>query len=431
MLIYLLCLANFFCLAFYIENTPILFCLAILGILSFFLPEKTRPTATVFLFLAFYLYFSLCDIFLFPDTSGTVMYRKMLYSFFSGLAVFYCLRQKTTDITLQLGLLLLCMAIYCAVATAIQGDSSPFFHRQRLELLFNHPNGLGMATGISVISACYYLLFRPGQKKSREEPLKFIAATQRLLHNPFTLVTIAIFSFAILIWTQSRTSLFACLAVCGLLLFSFAYTRISKTQMALLVLTIAVLTAGSVAILPKQGTIGRMTSALRAPLQDPTFRSRMPGWESALYAFALNPVTGNGPESFCDTHKLYLKENYARLVQELGEATVKGDTVKLPHAHNQYLMLLAEGGAAGFALLLLLLLFPIYTGLRQRSAFGITLPVLAFLMLLCVFEAPFYGAKAASISNTIIFMLLGYFAGIQGGSPCNESSRDKNTVLPE
>ena len=151
-----------------------------------------------------------------------------------------------------------------------------------------------------------------------------------------------------------------------------------------------------------------------APWKDQTFISRMPIWESAVNAFKQAPLLGNGPESFPDTHAAFVASNYEYLTNKYGKRMIDSDTRPAPHAHNMYFMQLAESGAFGLLLFLTLLLSPLVSAARNRKLYGTIVPILGFMVLVGLFECPFYGNFSAAFNITVTFMCLGYFAAIKG-----------------
>lgn len=404
-----------FCLVFYQSNTTPLLLLALAGVASFFLPGRCRPSALLWLFLLYITYSILVDIVFFPDTGGFGMYRKMLYAFFAGAAVFYALGDREVWFPVQLPYAAF-VALVCGVGLAVfSGDPPDLFLQGRLRLLMNHPNGAAALFALCHLF-CLAALLPGGQRGEREKESAVRCIPRFLCRKRFFAALMPVF-LAALWMTLSRTSFFVALMLTVVLVCVAVY-RYKGTRALLLALAAAgVVSAGAAAVgaaNPESPAVRRMLSAVTAPAQDKTFRSRMPGWESAWHAFRQHPLIGNGPESFAITHAAWMNENRQRLIQEYGKSLVEGDTEKLPHAHNMYIMLLAENGLVGFVLFVSLCLYPLGVAVARKSLYGTLVPVLLFFLSIGMMEAPFYGSRAASLPITVLFMTLGYFACILG-----------------
>lgn len=405
--------ANFFCLALYISNTTPLLILAGLGLASFFLPGRTPVAPMTLLALLFWVYLTACDLFVFTHSSGFGAYRRMAFAFLAGVAVFYA--QKDRKAFFMLPLVAATVIVSCFAC--LFPDESHFVSG-RLSLFMNHPNNLAFLYSIAATACCVPLLGLALPDGRLDDAL---IRPERLMRafarNRWALLACFLVCFAGLWLTYSRTAFYAALAVCCLLSFAAAFRRFGFGRGAFVLflaatLTGALLYAAPPSLLPESAA-QRMLAVVKAPWEDATFRSRIPAWESALRAFQKQPLLGNGPESYSTTHAEYIAENLERLERELGRDMVERDTKKLPHAHNQYLMYLAESGALGLTLYLLLLGYPLCVAMRERDLFGLTVPLLLLFILLGTFEAPLSGSRSSAVGISVLFMLLGYFSGAE------------------
>ena len=403
---------NFFCIVLFISNNTPLLLLAVIGAASFFLPRRMVFSPMTLLVLVFFFYLVACDIFLFPDSSGFGMYRKMAFAFLAGMAVFYVYRERNALFIVPLAII---TALLSCGGFFFPGDA--LFVDGRFALFMKHPNSMAIVYSIAAVS-CYAAYMNPASPDSSATDKAFV---ERLVCSAMRnrLLLLAVFLICMVgVWfTFSRTALYATLAVCLLLGFCGLAGRYGFTRSLLFVCLVG--TVGGAALysapasLYQHAGVERMIAVAKAPWDDMTFRTRIPAWESAVYAFHKQPLWGNGPDSFSGTHAEYFAANRERLVQMLGPDIVEQDTKTLPHAHNQYLMFLAESGCIGLALYVSLLAYPLYVAFQRRSLFGVTIPLLLLFILLGILEAPLSGNQSAAASVTVLFMLLGYFSGTE------------------
>ena len=100
------------------------------------------------------------------------------------------------------------------------------------------------------------------------------------------------------------------------------------------------------------------------PIEFTSIGFRLEQWRGAIYAFEEKPLFGHGVGNTGIVHNRYVKEGKLNefVYQEsadLGNAT---------HTHSAYFSYLGDKGAVGFILLILLLFYPIYVSLKNRSA---------------------------------------------------------------
>ena len=405
--VYICVIANFMCLAFYKSNVTPLLILAAVGIASLFTGKKPRPSVPGLLFFLLATYLILTDIFLFPETSGFVIYRRMLYAFFAGLGVYQIYRTDRATFLLQYNFCFLVMLLAYLLYCAVIGNFSSIFMKGRLVMSFNHANALAMTCAVAVVSAVSCLLF-PSQGQSWVRLYSPLAGLEKLIHNRIFLIVSAVVSSFTLYFTLSRTSFYACLmVVLALMIVRFYQKQGLRAAIVGGIVFIAAL-AALIAILGSMGNSRVLNMA--EPWKADTFVSRKPIWESGLAAFYQKPVFGNGPQSFGKTHEQFVRENYQDLVNKYGEMMVQGDTEKAPHVHNQYIMFLAENGLIGLLLFLLFIFYPLASSVRHKTFYGVTIPILLLFMIIYCFEVPLSGSQSSAFGVTILFMLLGYFS---------------------
>lgn len=420
---------NFICIVLFISNIAVLLLMALVGAAAFILPGRVRFTPMTALVIVFFIYMIGSDYILFPTESGFGVYRRMLYAFFAGIGVYYVHKSKEAFFTIPLALIV--AAAFCIGMFFFQ---ERIFVEGRLALFMGHPNNVSLVFSISAISCLAALLHSPPGPGSRAE-LVPDSLTPRLLQNRYVFLLLFLFCMWGIWLTSSRTSFYTTLIVCLLVAGGETCRRLGTGRGLLFFcgagLLLGIVLSGFSPQLFRDASMQRMLGVISAPWEDITFRSRIPGWESALSAFCEQPLFGNGPETFQATHEKYIEANYDRLVSILGKDIVEQDTVRLPHAHNQYLMFLAETGIVGLALFLALIVYPVWEGIRQRSWYGVTIPLLLLFVLLGCLESPFSGIRAGTAGISIFFMVLGYFSCAcgQDGKNTYGSKHTHNNML--
>ena len=417
--IYLCCLVNFMCLAFFKSNTTPLILMATAGIVVLFMkrPRINFPSGLFFIFMAYLIG---TDIFIFPETSGFVIYRRMLYAFFAGVAVYQVYRTATATFILQYNFCFVIMLLFYLIFCLLTDDFSSIFMHKRLKLNFSHPNGLALSCATVVIGSAACLLFKPpllvGTNLYR--PLGWF---DKIISSRAFLIMSALAGGLVLYFTLSRTSFYSCLIVVSVMITARLYQRLGR-RTTFIVCAVLIASVGLAFSFP--GVFGNSRMVLTEPWNAKTFISRIPLWESGMDAFCQHPILGNGPQSFERTHEQFVRENYSRLVDQYGARIVKRDTQRAPNAHNQYIMFLAENGLIGWLLFMTFTFLPIFSGIIHKSLYGLTIPVYVFFLVIYFFEAPLFGSQSAAFSITVIFMLFGYYtAGQQAGKSSDYTSR--------
>lgn len=428
-----LCALSFLCTILFISNTTPLYILAFFGIAAFFLPERNTPSLYLALFLCYFTYLTICDIFLFPDSNGFALYRKMLLAFLGGLAVFYAQKEKKTFFTCQIavyltGTFLFYLAIY------YDSFTEKFYSGTRLFLTATHPNILAAYAAVALLSLLAYILYRlenntPPSAGEQKNSKTFIRIFEKAkLPAAFFLF---FFTAALMLATGSRGAIFAAAIVgaCSTALFLIRRFGILKAIAAFAAL--CALIAGLWLAAPqsdfKEQMRVRILRAALNPWQEQTIQSRIPMWTSAFRAFEQKPIFGNGPQTFQITHTAYVQAHYDEFVERFGEDWVIHDTAAAVHAHNQFLMALSEQGGIGGLLFALLFLLPMAHAVRKRCSYGVVVPLIAFYFIQLMVEVLFHGGRNASFSVTVFYMLVGYFAGITGAERKEKKDALKTT----
>lgn len=257
-------------------------------------------------------------------------------AYITGLGVACFLRRRAF-------ILPLCLLLAINVSFFYWLYASPAFFSfggQRLQLLFNHPNVLAAfsAWGIFFIAA--------------EWP--HIPHKYRLLSIACTLCPIA----AILL-TAGRSAYIGIILTVSV--FSVCQFRryLGKTLVASLILL-----GLGYAILPP-GQQQRMRTTITKPLQDPTFRSRVPIWKIAAEGIEASPWLGHEYGAY----RLYHQESWAAHQTKI-EAENPGIVFeRIGHPHNLYLWMLFTWGIAGVLLFLLAIVPAIRLAIAGKEFF--------------------------------------------------------------
>jgi O-antigen ligase len=155
--------------------------------------------------------------------------------------------------------------------------------------------------------------------------------------------------FILLLLTRTRSSLLA--LPCGF--FVFLLWRGGGFRRPLMIggAAAAMLTAGAVLFIPGMGErLGSLTDVSGGT----TFARRVPIWEAGWHAFLSRPILGHGPGQFERVMRDHRSPDY----------WTTGSEDLTPHAHNEPIELLADGGIVA------LLLFGWVVAAALRSAWG-------------------------------------------------------------
>lgn len=204
----------------------------------------------------------------------------------------------------------------------------------------------------------------------------------------------------------SRGSLMCAAAAVALFCASCVPVRASPGKHALravfLLLDAAGIIAGLLALWFWQGDSGpvyELSRTLHGSAEDSFGSSRVLIWRNSLALFSERPLLGGGP----GTLALRLNIDFSRFVPETGETL----TAYVDNAHNIYLGLLVNCGAAGLISYLSLLLLSGKAAMRARSR-----PLYAALALgvLCAAVHGLFGLGLC-ISEPLFWTLLGLCCG--------------------
>ena len=100
------------------------------------------------------------------------------------------------------------------------------------------------------------------------------------------------------------------------------------------------------------------------PIEFTSIGFRFEQWRGAIYAFEEKPLFGHGVGNTGIVHNRYVKEG--KLNQFVYQQSA--DHGNATHTHSAYFSYLGDKGAVGFILLILLLFYPIYVSVKNRSA---------------------------------------------------------------
>lgn len=235
-------------------------------------------------------------------------------------------------------------------------EDRTFFGIERLAGIAGHPNGLAALAVLGLF-------------------LELRAKSRWFWKVPFVV--------AILL-AQSSTG-YIVLAV-GLLVMVF-YAR--RVMLSFLGIAVVGFIAASL-VVPRQ-VEAFMASII--PENAATFTGRTRIWEGAMHGFEVSPLVGYGPE--------LLSEEYR--AQYLPNAAVA------THAFNQFIQSLAGSGLVGLAsLVILMLAMGVYAFRARYSTGGLSLALVAFMVLRFVTETPLKpgGINVNTLTLAVVLALL-------------------------
>ncbi len=364
--------------------------------------------------------------------------QALCFPFFGGFALYFSAEKRQEafeNFTRYLPGVFLLSVLLLFPWLALSGPLSELFRAGRLIWVLDHHNDLGFLSSTVVLAGCCFLFDKSARRKpgpdrqtlraawqglAQERPLPRLVGGFNLAANhifglfahPAVVIAGVLVAFVFIILCASRSSLFGCTAVAALFWGKGIWRekRLRKfillafAGLALLYLLLFIFFPSN-AYLPGH-TPERMIKVFTDPTGDATFQSRRPVWESAWDGFSKHPLTGQGLDSFTDQHREYTLAHIARFKNQLGRGTVFYDTLILTHAHNQWLMLLAETGIIGTALFATLFLLPLGYGVIKRRSLGLGVPLLLYYSFVMAFEAPLYTPH----TGCILLLLFGFYA---------------------
>ncbi len=406
------------------SNTAPLVLLAAIGAITCFFQKQRRLTYYAIICLLFFAYLLLADRLLHTNQSGTAIYRRIICAFFCGTALYYALRQKWAYFLHFTGSCLL-ITIVIAACWYVYDPAAAYerlFLDGRLRLFHGHPNPFSYYLSVTLLACMLSLIWKPKPYKiifanvgGKFTPM-FASLLDILCCRPIMLAATAA-SIACLLLSASRTGLLATIGGCFAFFAYYCSEKFGiKRTIAALLVTFAIGIAGAeiyfkTAPAVENSKAHRIMSGIFNPTEDPTFKSRMPIWESALHSAKQSVIFGNGPKSFLkETHLRYIEDNYDNLVEKYGKYIIDNDTKNAPNAHNQYLQILTEEGLVGLLFLLAILVYPISAGFVYNNIFGMTVPLMVHYMIFSITETTLQGNFNASFPATILFMSVGYFS---------------------
>lgn len=316
---------------------------------------------------------------------------------FSGLALSVCLPDNGGK---YFWALFAALALSFLAAIVFYGYASPhIWHDGRLKLFAMHPSRLGLYAAVCLL----FLLYRTLAGVGRERLFGLAGA---------------LLVFFILFNTNTRGNLL--MLPLGLLCLAAVLPRRHLKRMAVALCLCAVL--GGVALsLSSPFVVKRLVSAVTSPLEDATFKSRLPIWHVGWEIVKDSPLVGHGHQSYLKLHARYLEKHEARLALRYPsfEQSVK-------QAHNVILGRLVETGFLGTAGFLLFYFGAIAAALRGPEQNRWLIAPLVFYMAMSMFDDGLF-----RINDTFILLLAGTALGglvrrgaaraayfIPDGTPC-------------
>lgn len=221
-----------------------------------------------------------------------------------------------------LAIALLASALFGCAVENLRPESVGLWHDGRLKLFAIHPSRLAQY--------CAAAMFW-----SLNSCLTVQNVSSRVVYGLF-LTALSVMFFL----TNTR----AMIVAFPVALICLAPVLATSFRKGLIMILGGLVLAGGICLVlfPEAGGGYRLRSALSAPFQDPTFRSRLPIWEAGWNAFIEAPLLGHGVKTFRERHKSY------RLAHE-SEWRVRfpGYETSIKHAHNIFLGRLVETGIVG------------------------------------------------------------------------------------
>lgn len=389
-----------------LRNSPLLAILGGVGLYCFFLPKKNRLSAYGWICIAYFLYLLLSEWFIFNEYR-TIFLRRAVPAFFSGTAAYYVLRAPTPS---HLNLLPAALLLAIGVGLAGMGlglfEPEKFLTNDRLHFFIINPNNLGYMVSLAFVIGLAYLLNRRNEAIFFSTP-GFVRIWSRL-SSPGIVLAGSLAALTMLWLSNSRIAMVAALAsAIAALFFRLKIKTAILCAATGLSLFLAVLFLPPALGLYDNPALARVRQMVAAPWNDPTFRSRLPIWESAWHSAQKSPMLGHGPQSFARiTHPHFVREHYEELCAKYGQNVIDNDTTNPHHVHNQFLQILTEQGLLGLIFLLILVLYPLNMAMRHKGL-GVLGPLLVHFLVCSLAQTPLDNNRLAV---TVLFSSFGYFA---------------------
>lgn len=411
----LACIANFFCLVFFISNSTPLFIMASIGVISIFMPDRPRLSWFTLVFVLYAGFLILMDWLYFINSSDFGSNRCLVLSFLSGIGVYYSFKESGVYWG---GLLSIVLAASFFIVGALHYNTfiDDFFLNGCLRFVGRFHNSFGMVAALAALMGFVAFLRKyPPAAPTLLTPFFTVLYNKRVL--AFTTVT----CFVLLVLSSSRTCIYSCFAVsAGLVLLHTLKGAISVRKVVCLLLLIGALLLLIWQITPdnayKKLVYDRVIVTAMEPWNAKTFKTRKPIWDVAITLAKENFALGVGPQRFQAEINAYVENNFEALAAEYDVHVLKGDTAVVAHPHNQFLTLLIEYGILGFLLFGFVFLYPVFYSVRNKTGFGALVPVLVYFFIASFLEAPFYSntAGVGVAPSTVFYMCIGYFSCLHG-----------------
>jgi O-antigen ligase len=284
----------------------------------------------------------------------------MAAAFASGVAAYFFFKDRFSALSFFLPMAL--VAYFLAYGLWTLTLEQPFFpvdkYPGRLTLSFSHPNVLGEMASLGIL----LLLCFPAERKIWR-------------WTGYGLV--AVLGFMIVL-TVGRSTYLGILA--ALSLYSIIKHGKKSIAVILIFLTLGII---SLPFLPKNEQ-QRLSNTIKDPLNDPTFKSRLPMWIAAIDGFKESPLIGKSVRGFKKFHAEYIDMNYEELQTRLGYETEKK---AYSHPHNAYLAALHGWGLIGCSIIFAMFIHAIYISLRIKDYFAVY--AIMFMLAYGVFDVRF------------------------------------------
>jgi len=286
-------------------------------------------------------------------------------AFFAGVAGWLLFHDKMHTILFALPASLVANFLFsCFAALAFDMPLlDPSRYAGRLTLSFTHPNILGELAALGIF---FVLCFPHPNRTLRFTGYGLMAILSAMIvlsvgRSSYLGMASAILAFAVMrSWKKAAAAILVLLTV-GCALFPF----MPDSEQA------------------------RIVSAFQAPLNDPTFKSRLPIWGLAYQKITEAPVFGHGLRTFKIHYQEYFDKNHETLKAENPDMDLR----YFRHPHSIYLAAIYGWGIVGTGLLVVCWGMAALYGHRQGH--NLMLYVTAFMMAFGLFETRFLSRDGA------------------------------------
>ena len=261
--------------------------------------------------------------------------EKIFYSYLIGLISVIFFEKKYWYFFLALG-----MTIVCSFILYILMTPEWMSHKGQLILFFHHPSVLGAVSGWCIL---FFIAYHNTTFSGYYRYYICITCSNLLISLILSVGRSAYLGFGL-----------ACIFLC-IMLFQKHILKIGVIAIFLGMLAYMVL--------PTQQQ-ERVFSMFHEPLEDPTFKSRLPIWIVAHSGFIDSPWVGNSARGFREYHKAYILDHRTELYKKYPntESTIS-------HPHSLFLGIPSAYGIAGTILYIACFAPAVLLSWRKKDVF--------------------------------------------------------------